>query len=437
MFTILSVVLFIATTLNTMDTVPQIQISEQGIHVTKVVNFVIAAVVCVLMIRFLLKINIDSEQILKENETVLRELNKELAESRRRFELAIQGLNAGMWDWDATTDRIYISPTLTKMLGYSLEEVYNIGKNAFMRIVHRDDIPSFQKALDKHHETKEPFEVECRLLKRDGTFLEVLDTAQSEWDKEGNVIRMVGSVVDITDRKNVERHIKKQNTMLEKTNEELDRFVYIASHDLRAPLSSILGLLKIAGMSSDPVELKQCLTMMEERITTLNGFIRDIIDYSRNTRLEVTKEEINLEELIDSVVKGLQFFEKSEAISFEKNLSSVTTVNLDKGRLKIILNNLIANAIKYHNLDQSKPYVKVNAEIQEKNLIIAVEDNGYGIAEEYQGKIFNMFFRASEKSEGSGLGLYITKEMIDKLDGKVEVESQEDVGSKFIMTIPL
>lgn len=435
-FTFFSIALFLFNGLENMTSVQQIKISEDGVHITNMINFVVAAIVSLLMINFLLKINVDSEQILKENETSLKELNKELTDSRRRFELAIQGLNAGMWDWNATTDRIYVSPTLTRMLGYSLEEVYNVGKNAFLKIVHKDDIPAFEVAIKKHYKTKEPLEIECRFLKKDGTFLEVLDTAQSEWDADGNVIRMVGSVVDITDRKNVERRMKQQNAMLEKTNEELDRFVYIASHDLRAPLSSVLGLLQVAEMSSDPKELAQCLQMIEERIVTLNGFIRDIIDYSRNTRLEVSNEPIELKKMTESIIEGLKFFEKSQSIKFECDFPDELEIHLDKGRLKIILNNLIANAIKYHDTSNNEAYIKVKARLTDHNLKIEVEDNGVGISEEYVGKIFNMFYRASEKSEGSGLGLYITKEMVEKLNGKILVESKEGVGSKFILSFP-
>jgi len=436
-FTFFSVVLFLFNGLNNMTAIQQIQISEDGVQITNMINFVVAAIVSLLMINFLLKINIDSEQILKENEASLKELNKELTDSRRRFELAIQGLNAGMWDWNATTDRIYVSPTLTKMLGYSLEEVYNVGKNAFLKIVHRDDIPAFEAAIKKHYKTKQPLEIECRFLKKDGSFLEVLDTAQSEWDAEGNVIRMVGSIVDIADRKNVERQMKQQNAMLEKTNEELDRFVYIASHDLRAPLSSVLGLLQVAEMSTDPKELAQCLQMIEERIVTLNGFIRDIIDYSRNTRLEVSNEPIRLRELIDSIIEGLKFFEKSQSINFKRDFADDMEIHLDKGRLKIILNNLIANAIKYHDTSNDHAFIRINAQLLDRQLKIEVEDNGMGISEEYVGKIFNMFYRASEKSEGSGLGLYITKEMVEKLNGSIQVQSEEGVGSKFALTFPL
>ncbi|MEL7001241.1 MAG: PAS domain-containing sensor histidine kinase, partial [Bacteroidota bacterium] len=305
-----------------------------------------------------------------------------------------------------------------------------------LKIVHKDDIPAFEVAIKKHYKTKEPLEIECRFLKKDGTFLEVLDTAQSEWDADGNVIRMVGSVVDITDRKNVERRMKQQNAMLEKTNEELDRFVYIASHDLRAPLSSVLGLLQVAEMSSDPKELAQCLQMIEERIVTLNGFIRDIIDYSRNTRLEVSNEPIELKKMTESIIEGLKFFEKSQSIKFECDFPDELEIHLDKGRLKIILNNLIANAIKYHDTSNNEAYIKVKARLTDHNLKIEVEDNGVGISEEYVGKIFNMFYRASEKSEGSGLGLYITKEMVEKLNGKILVESKEGVGSKFILSFP-
>jgi len=234
-----------------------------------------------------------------------------------------------------------------------------------------------------------------------------------------------------------ELELSMNNQLLSKANRELDRFVYSASHDLRAPLSSLLGLIEISQRTNDPEEIKYCLSMMKVRVADLDSFIKDIIDYSRNTRREIIHENFNLLELAKEVTDGLKFGTGMEEIFIKYKIDPTLKIITDRSRLKVVFNNIIGNALKYSNPQRDDQLVSIAANVEGKSLKVLIEDNGIGIAAEHQSKIFDMFYRASEKSQGSGLGLYIVKETLDKLNGKIEVSSSLGKGSKFRLEIPI
>ncbi len=234
-----------------------------------------------------------------------------------------------------------------------------------------------------------------------------------------------------------EKEILMKNDLLSKTNEELDRFVYSASHDLKAPLSSMLGLIEIAQRTDDPEEIKACLAMMKGRVKNLDEFILEIINYSRNSRLDIHKEPVDLFQLTQEVVDNLKYAEGYEQIYFKYNFPHNLNIQTDRSRLRVILNNLISNSLKYHDGTKDNPLVEVNAYKDNNYLKMEVKDNGIGIAAEHQSKIFEMFYRASEKSKGSGLGLYIVQETIHKMNGKIKVASDVGVGTSFEIEVPV
>jgi signal transduction histidine kinase len=230
--------------------------------------------------------------------------------------------------------------------------------------------------------------------------------------------------------------IEIKNTNLEKTNAELDRFFYSTSHDLRSPLLSIKGLVNITRNETVDKKVIRYLDMMTERADRLDLFIRDIIDYSKNTRTEVSRDMVDVSRLVDEVKDNFQFLDGAENIRFENDIN-VDRAITDKTRLTVVLNNLISNAIKYHKKEGADQWIKVNIYASGDNLNIIISDNGLGINKEKQSKIFDMFYRGTEISKGSGLGLYIVKETIDKLKGSIRVESNEGEGTSFIVTLPV
>jgi len=323
------------------------------------------------------------------------------------------------------------------MLGYGDREKGDISSDDFIHHIHPDDYELMMDKIIRHFKLKENFKSESRLIKRNGDFLWVLNTGQAVWDDNDMALRMVGSIVDISERKKAEEELHSKNEMLKKANEELDSFVYSTSHDLRAPLSSVLGLVNLAQTSEDSEEIEKCLDLMKERVDTLNAFISEITNYSRNTRLEVAQNNIKLSGVLQDICDNLEFFERSKEIALEKKFDPDFSFISDKSRLKIILNNLIANAIKYHDLDKKNPFIFINASKTANYIKITIEDNGRGIEPQYQENVFNMFYRASSESEGSGLGLYIAKEMVEKLGGEIALESTFGKGSKFMISLPV
>ncbi|MFZ6009734.1 MAG: sensor histidine kinase, partial [Bacteroidota bacterium] len=203
-----------------------------------------------------------------------------------------------------------------------------------------------------------------------------------------------------------EKVILEKNHALIKTNQELDRFVYNTSHDLRAPLSSMLGLINLAKKSKDVHEIHMYLDMMVGRTNKLDDSIKEIIDYSKNSRLDLVCQEIDLQRLIHEVIEDLQHVSGAEKINIMIEVEPELLLQSDRKRLLTVFGNLISNAIKYHDLNKAKPYIKIMALASGKICLIMIEDNGIGIAPEHHTKIFDMFYRASEKSSGSGLGLY-------------------------------
>jgi signal transduction histidine kinase len=224
--------------------------------------------------------------------------------------------------------------------------------------------------------------------------------------------------------------IEKQNEELKKTNEELDRFVYSASHDLRAPLSNIKGLTNLMAIDLETPK-EEFIKRIENSANQMEIFIRDIEHYSRNSRMELTIESIDLHSLVNDIIKSLSHFDNALKVSIENEVPSVSIVTADNYRLRVILNNLITNAIKYADLSKERPYVKISLTNENGYHLIKITDNGIGIKEEHQQKVFNMFYRASSASKGSGLGLYIVKESADKMKGEVSVQSEYRKGSVF------
>ena len=225
-----------------------------------------------------------------------------------------------------------------------------------------------------------------------------------------------------------------KNLELQKVNDELDRFVYSVSHDLRSPLSSILGLTNLARMTTDPQELDQILSRIQSRVSAQDHFIREIIDYSRNARAEILSEDVILDKLIDEIIDSLKYNANADKITFRKRIPEGTYLHVDRIRLTVVLNNLIGNAIKYHDINKADPFVEIGFKTEKS--AIYVQDNGIGIPREHQERIFDMFYRGSDRSTGSGLGLFISKEAVSKLNGILEVRSVQGEGSTFFIYLP-
>lgn len=225
---------------------------------------------------------------------------------------------------------------------------------------------------------------------------------------------------------------------LNKTISELDRFVYSASHDLGAPLKSILGLINIARLETRDDNILPHLQFMTESVQKLEEVIKNLIEYSRNSRMDITLVPITLSRMVTECFDALKFMPGYEDIRLYNSLPPSLTVISDEKRMKIILRNLLSNAVKYSDKKKSERWIKVSHMlVDEQCWRLTVEDNGVGIPEDQLEDVFKMFYRANENVEGSGLGLYITKEAISKLNGEILVKSKVGKGTIIHLTFPL
>ncbi|WP_426486183.1 sensor histidine kinase [Flavobacterium sp. 2] len=234
----------------------------------------------------------------------------------------------------------------------------------------------------------------------------------------------------LTSKKEIE--VKNENLML--VNHELDCFVYSASHDLRSPITSLKGLIKITQLEDSVIQIKDYLYLMEQSLAKQDQFISDIIDYSKNKRTQIIMEPVSLKELFEEAISQLMHIENANQIIFTKELL-VDQIHSDSLRLKIIISNLLSNAIKYADANKQEMFISIKTSFNDGYNRIEVIDNGIGIKEEYKDNIFEMYF-GTNKNKGSGLGLYIVKEAVENIKGNISVSSESSVGSKFTVTIP-
>ncbi len=336
-------------------------------------------------------------------------------------------------------DYVYFSNHIKEMLGYEVDDVLN-GKEKLFTKLHPND---FQKVAYNFQEKiksigdDEVVETEYRVQHRDGHWVWLSSRDKPfKRDAHGNVIQTVGTAQDITRRMQYEQQLEKQNEELKKTNAELDRFVYSSSHDLRAPLASVLGLINIALLENSPAEKDVYIKLMETSVNRLDRFIQDIINYSRNSRLEIDHDEIDFKQLLEETIDNLNFMDDVNAIQLTSSIEAKVPFSSDHRRLTVIFNNLISNAIRYRSRSVDQSYIHIQVNTTPEYAQITISDNGIGIAPEHQAKIFDMFFKASNEKHGSGIGLYIVKETMNVLNATITVESKTRVGTTFTLTVP-
>jgi len=245
---------------------------------------------------------------------------------------------------------------------------------------------------------------------------------------ENQTIGIYGVYVDITDRKRVEEELKIRNT-------ELDNFVYKVSHDLRAPLSSILGLVNLARLPGNTDNPMDYIDIIGEKVQALDHFIGDVLSHSKNLKMEVNINQVDLQDIIDQTFTELGYLEGAKEMKRYVKIEGISFFS-DHWRVSEIFRNLISNAIKYRRLYVNDSEIQIKIHIDHLRADISFSDNGIGIDESSLSKIFDMFYRATEQSDGSGIGLYIVKNAVDKLGGQINVASKAGHGTRFNILLP-
>lgn len=245
---------------------------------------------------------------------------------------------------------------------------------------------------------------------------------------DNRTISIYGVYVDITERKKVEEELKVRNT-------ELDNFVYKVSHDLRAPLSSILGLVNLAKLPGNDDNPMDYITLIGRKVEDLDHFISDVLSHSKNLKLDVSITKVDFNSIISKTFTDLNYLEGASDVLVYRRVEGKDFYG-DRWRISEVFRNLVSNAIKYRQIGGAKPEIKIEIVTTAEEATVIFSDNGIGIEKNDLAKIFEMFYRATVQSDGSGIGLYIVKNAVEKLGGSISVSSKVGFGTTFTIKLP-
>ncbi len=368
--------------------------------------------------------------------TSLIQINELMAYNEMLLSDAQEISHIGSWEWNMKDDSVVWSNELYRIYGFEPGE-NNFDFNQVVEMMHPEDIQVAREIIMTSYNTHESFSFFARVIRKDETMITIHAIGKVVTGELNDVVKFSGTIQDITERKVQEEILQSQNVELKKINNELDKFVYSVSHDLRAPLLSMKGIVEITNEMTKEEDTVAHMGMLKKSISRLDKFIEDILDYSLNARGKIKVSPIDFNELMKEITADLKYMaSEKKVVDIQYSVESEGLFHTDYGRISIILNNLISNAIRYHNPLVEKSYVKISVHSNAIRALIKVEDNGLGISQANHEKIFEMFYRISSNSNGSGLGLYIVKEAISKLNGQIEIDSLPGSGTTFTLEIP-
>jgi signal transduction histidine kinase len=324
----------------------------------------------------------------------------------------------------------------------SAEEAYRILEIASVHIILADQRMPEVSGVEFFEKVNELYPNPRRILitgyTNSQTIIDAVNKGQihryvvKPWD----AVHLKSIIETCYDTYKAKQELQLKNEELSKINEELSRFVYSTSHDLRAPLMSILGLINVARMEKEDGDFDYYMDLMEQSVQKMDEYIQNILEYYQNARAGEEYDQINFKTLVDEMLESLHAYDQK--IKFLVEIDSGPPFYSDKFRMRIILSNLISNAIKYQRSDNPEPVVKIHINSDKSQAYIRIEDNGMGILQEHLESIFKMFFRArtSTQKPGTGIGLYIVKEALTRIGGQIKVSSRPGQGTTFELFIP-
>lgn len=358
---------------------------------------------------------------------VLNKVQEELIRQNETFEHVLESTMAGYWDWNIKDNIQYLSPTFKAMFGYKDHEMKN-AVESWHKIVHPDDLPKLINLYNEHIRTKGkvPYNIQTRFFHKNGSVIWVLSNGKViEWDKEGNPIRMVGSNIDITNLIN-----------LAKSNEDLERFAYLASHDLQEPLRTIKDFIQIFKEeygSKIGVDGKSYLEFIENSSERMTQLITGLLDYSKVGKTS-HKETVDLNRVLKNVLKDLN-------TSIKQKNAIVKTIGLpnvigNEIELHSLFLNLIGNSLKFTTKEQI-PHINITKGLHKGMLKINISDNGIGIPKDKLNTVFEIFKRLNNSQEfsGTGIGLSQCKKIVETHNGEIWCESEQGKGTTFSFTL--
>lgn len=352
---------------------------------------------------------------------------KNISDSEKKYRFLADAMPQIVWIGENDGQLTYFNEAAIKYSGKNYNEF--IEENGWIEIVHPDDQKENIRLWTESVLSKKPFIFEHRFRNKDNHYRWFLSRAFPELDENGEVRKWVGTSTDIDDMKRQEK--------------QKDDFIKMANHELKTPVTTIKGyvqlLQKMRGNSDDQF-LVNSLNTIENQVNKLNSLIGDLLDISRmqSGNLPLKKRQFSLVGLVTETIEDIKASEQSHHINFELKHPTDVEVYADKERITQVLNNLLTNAVKY-----SPHQNVVNVELFVEGLcaVVSVEDFGIGMSTEELSKIFDRFYRVSGEDEetfpGFGIGLFIVKDILERHEGTIKVESEKEKGSKFSFSLPL
>jgi PAS domain S-box-containing protein len=323
-----------------------------------------------------------------------------------------------------------VNKALCQITGYNEKELLALD---FQTITHEDDL---DKDLDYFNQMKageiDSYEMEKRYYHKKGHLIWVQLNVSMVRKPNGEIEYFISQIQNITKRKEIEESLRMVNA-------ELEEFSYRTSHDLRSPLKSSIGLLTMASQSlkfEEYQKAEKCIDHVQTSLEKLEALVEDILLLTQTKNLEEEDELLNIGTLIPETVQSFAHMDHFDRLDIQFELAYDSEIMTKPSRIKLIVENLISNAIKYQDIKKQGSFIKISTQTKGKNFILSVEDNGLGIPKDQQENMFQMFKRFHPKASfGSGLGLYMVKKSADILEGQIDYDGAEGQ-SKFTLTMP-
>ncbi len=376
-----------------------------------------------------------------------QEMQRALAASEERFDLAMRGANDGLWDWDLRSDRVYYSPRWKAMIGLADEEVGD-GLEEWSQRVHPDDLPQVRRAIAACLESgTEQYEMVFRFRHKDGRYLHIRSRAQVVRNARGESLRMVGTHSDITVLKEAEAALRQAKEQAEAASRAKSEFLATMSHEIRTPLNGVLGMVELLLNSPLGPEQTRFAATAHRAGRHLLTLINAILDFSKieTRQMELESVDFDLPELLGDTVALFARQAELKGLELDADLSGLAGPRCLRGdphRLRQILVNLLGNAVKFTERGQIRlraEYVGTGADGVRLRLIVA--DTGIGIAVSAQARIFEHFAQADGSTTrhygGSGLGLAICKHLLELMGGSIFLSSEPGHGASFTVELAL
>ncbi len=375
--------------------------------------------------------NFDGIEGILRDVTERERMQEELMKGNERYALTLQALNDGLWDWNVLNGDAFFSPNYYALLGYADNE-FLANYASWRMLVHPEDLEQVEEDLQMSVRSGKGFTIDLRMKAKSGGWKWVSTRGKVvEWDGEGKALRLLGTLSDITERKQAE-------VALTEKNMEIERFTYTASHDLRSPLVTVkafLGFLKDDLKKNDQDKVAKDIEFMTTAANKMGMLLDELLEMSRVGRVVNDPVRVTFYELVNEATSVGVGRIVQEKVDLQIGECDIVFFG-DRPRLSEIWQNLIENAVKYMG-DQKMPRVEIGAEGEGTDTVFFVRDNGMGIDPRFKDRVFELFDKLDPKSEGSGLGLALVKRIVEIYRGRIWVESDgEGKGSCFKFTLP-